>query len=75
MLEKSLRKENIKVEYENFNSMICQCVLARGDENLSKYLDASKNPTSLISALKKDRLLDRYLGRFEEKGVWKNIII
>ena len=74
-IEKSLKRENIKVEYENFNSMICQCVLARGDENLSKYLDASKNPTSLVSALKKDGLLDRYLGRFEEKGVWKNIII
>ena len=55
--------------------MICQCILARGDENLSKYLDYSKNPTSLISALKKDRLLDKYLGRFEDKGVWKNIIL
>jgi len=34
-----------------------------------------KTLANLISALKKDGLLNRYLGRFEEKGVWKNIII
>ncbi|XRO77058.1 B12-binding domain-containing radical SAM protein [Methanocaldococcus sp. 10A] len=73
-IEKNLRKEGVKVEYENFNSMICQCVLARGDEKLSKYLELSKNPTNLISALKKDKLLDEYLGRID-KIPWKNIII
>ncbi|ACV24668.1 B12-binding domain-containing radical SAM protein [Methanocaldococcus fervens] len=71
-IEKALKKENIKVEYENFNSMICQCVLARGDEMLNKYLNC-KNPTNFISALKKDKLLDKYLK--VDKMPWKNIII
>ena len=73
-IEKALKKEGIRVEYENFNSMVCQCVLARGDEDINKYLDTSKNPTSLVSALKKDKLLDRYLTKID-KMPWKRIII
>jgi len=49
-------------------------VLARGDGIVNKYLDYSKNPTSLISALKKDKLLDRYLGKID-KMPWKRIVI
>ncbi|HID47262.1 MAG TPA: radical SAM protein, partial [Methanococcaceae archaeon] len=61
-IEKSLRRYGIQVSYENFNSMVVQCVLARGDASLGSLLKEYKKPNQLLKYLKKKGLLDRYLG-------------
>ncbi|NPA61953.1 MAG: radical SAM protein [Methanococci archaeon] len=75
-IEKKLKKENIKVGTENFNAMVCQCVLARGDKIIGDYLGRSKNYSQLLSSLKKDNLLDGYLLKIDPKNApWKAIEI
>ncbi|WP_456471535.1 B12-binding domain-containing radical SAM protein [Methanocaldococcus sp.] len=65
-IEKVLKKENIKVEYESFNSMLSQAVLARGDSLLNKYLE-SKNYSEFINKLKRDKILGEYLNKLKAK--------
>ena len=64
-IEKSLRRYGIQVTYENFNSMVVQCVLARGDASLGGLLREYKKPNQLLRYLKKKGLLERYIGPLE----------
>ncbi|WP_423793095.1 B12-binding domain-containing radical SAM protein [Methanocaldococcus indicus] len=72
-IEKELKKYGVRVEYENFNSMLCQAILARGDTSLSYYLDRANNYSKFLSLIKKDNLLEKYLN--PKELVWKNIIL
>ncbi|ABO34776.1 Radical SAM domain protein [Methanococcus maripaludis C5] len=62
-IEKSLRKIKVSVDFEKFNSMVAQTVLARGGVELSKVLNESKNTMQLI----KNVDLDNYINKIEEK--------
>ncbi|MBA2862154.1 radical SAM protein [Methanococcus maripaludis] len=62
-IEKSLRKIKVSVDFEKFNSMVAQTVLARGGVELSKVLNESKNTMELI----KNVDLDNYIDKIEEK--------
>ncbi|ADG12739.1 Radical SAM domain protein [Methanocaldococcus infernus ME] len=64
-IEKNLK--NVKVEYENFNSMLSQAVLARGDKKLGNYLKISKNYSEFVRYLKRDKVLDEYLKGLKAK--------
>ena len=60
-IEKSLKKSNIKVSYENFNSMIVQCVLCRGDSDLGEIMEQYNKPVQFLKYLKKNNILEDYL--------------
>jgi len=62
-IEKSLRKIKVSVDFEKFNSMVAQTVLARGGSELSKVLNESRNTIELI----KNVDLDNYINKIEEK--------
>ncbi|ENN96384.1 radical SAM protein [Methanocaldococcus villosus KIN24-T80] len=68
LLEKMLKKIRVKVSYENFNSMLCQAVLAKGNESLGKYLD---DYHKFLKVIKKD--INCYLNPKEKP--WKKILI
>ncbi len=70
---KYIKKElkNVKVEMENFNSMLCQAILSRGDNKLGSYLYNSKNYSEFLRLLKKDNILEYYLN--PENKPWKKI--
>jgi len=61
-IEKSLRKCSIQVSYENFNSMVVQCVLSRGDASLGDLIREYNRPNQLLRYIKKKGLLNKYLG-------------
>ena len=64
-IEKSLKKYGIQVSYENFNSMVMQCVLSRGDASLGNLIREYNKPNQLLRYLKKKELLSKYLGVLE----------
>ena len=72
-IEKNLKKIGVSVEGENFNSMIAQCILCRGGEELGNILENSEKPIRLIKNIKNAGLLDKYLGRIEGKLPWERI--
>ncbi|MBP2172075.1 B12-binding domain-containing radical SAM protein [Methanococcus voltae] len=59
-IEKELKKYKVSVDYENFNSMIAQTILCRGDFEISEVLKSVKNPNELIKAVDKDIYLCEY---------------
>jgi len=61
-IEKSLRGYGIQVSYENFNSMVVQCVLCRGDASLGNLIREYSKPNQFLKYLKKAGLLSKYLG-------------
>jgi radical SAM superfamily enzyme YgiQ (UPF0313 family) len=62
-IEKSLKKSNVKVNYENFNSMIIQCVLCRGGAELGDLIEIENynKPVQFLKYLKKNSMLSDYL--------------
>ena len=60
-IEKSLKKSNITVNYENFNSMIIQCILCRGGAELGDLLNKHDRPVQFLKYLKKNEMLYEYL--------------
>ncbi|AEH07542.1 B12-binding domain-containing radical SAM protein [Methanothermococcus okinawensis] len=60
-IEKSLRKSNVKVNYENFNAMVIQCVLCRGGAELGNLLKNYNKPIQFLKYLKKNDMLSDYL--------------
>ena len=61
-IEKSLRGYGIQVGYENFNSMVIQCVLCRGDASLGNLIREYNKPNQFLKYLKRMGLLNKYLG-------------
>jgi len=61
-IEKSLKRYGMQVSYENFNSMVVQCVLSRGDASLGNLIKEYNKPNQLLRCLKKRGLLSKYLG-------------
>ncbi|WP_292460872.1 radical SAM protein [Methanothermococcus sp.] len=59
-IEKSLKKFNVKVNYENFNSMVIQCVLCRGGAELCDLIKNYNKPVQFLKYLKKNNLLMNY---------------
>ncbi len=64
-IEKSLKKYGIKTNYENFNSMVIQCILCRGGSELGDLIYNYK-PIQFLKYLKKNRLLDKYIGKVQK---------
>ncbi|HIP16607.1 MAG TPA: radical SAM protein, partial [Methanothermococcus okinawensis] len=64
-IEKSLKRHGVRVSYENFNSMVIQCVLSRGDASLGNLIKEYNKPNQLLKYLKKKGLLSKYLGALE----------
>lgn len=60
-IEKSLKKSNVKVNYENFNSMIVQCILCRGGAELGNLIENYNKPVQFLKYLKKNNILDKYI--------------
>ncbi len=60
-IEKSLKKSNVKVNYENFNSMIIQCILCRGGAELGELIKNYNKPAQFLKYLKKNDMLDKYI--------------
>ncbi|MDK2789649.1 MAG: hypothetical protein PWP15_156 [Methanothermococcus sp.] len=60
-IEKSLKKSNVKVNYENFNSMVIQYVLCRGGAELGDLLENYNKPVQFLKHLKKNNMLEDYL--------------
>ena len=64
-IEKVLKKHNIKVSYENFNSMIIQCILCRGDYDLGEVIETYNKPIQFLKYIKKKGYLENYLGKLD----------
>lgn len=58
-IEKDLKKSKVMVDYENFNSMVAQTILARGGVELSEVLKSARSSNDLIKYVDKEVYLSK----------------